>query len=160
MEHEHLVIARLRRYRTARIRLILRPRRLLRQQRPQLRQQHQRRHLRQQLLLRRHRRQPLPLRKPNIDAPHCHRTPTPTIQVTVQTNLAALAFSVDCITYSSAQTFPGCPVKPHHCHNFTAKRWHRRTYYGQAGVMAEQSLTLLLLPLTRFTQRISARNIT
>ena len=40
-------------------------------------------------------------------------TPTPTIQVTVQTNLAGLTFTVDNITYSSTQTFSWVPGASH-----------------------------------------------
>src|SRR4029077_20467723 len=40
-------------------------------------------------------------------------TPTPTVQVTVRTNPAGLAFSVDGTSYSSAQTFSWVAVKSH-----------------------------------------------
>ena len=51
-----------------------------------------------------------------------------TIQVTVQTNLAGLAFTVDGATLQfGADFFLGTWFEPHHCHNFAAERRHRRS---------------------------------
>ena len=114
----------------------------------------------QQLLLRRqlHRRQ---LQQPQLQQRrHATATPTPTIQVTVQTNLAGLSFSVDDITYNSTQTFSWVPGRA-----TPLPQLHRRTVpqgfvtCGLVGLMAELSLTPLRLPPTRPTQRISTRNI-
>ena len=46
----------------------------------------------------------------------------------MQTNPAGLMFTVDGNSYTfDADLFLGAGFKPHHCHNFTAERRHRRT---------------------------------
>ena len=87
-------------------------------------------------------------------------TGTPTIQVTVQTSPAGLSFMVDTLLTVRHRHFPGCLAQ-----TTSLLQHHRKTVpqacatFGQTGVVAELSLITLRLPLTRFTQRISTRNI-
>ena len=84
-----------------------------------------------------------------------------TVQVTVQTNLAGLTFTVDNITYSSTQTFSWVPGSSHTIGTTSPQNGGTGVrYVGLVGLVAELSHTLLRLPLTRPTQRISPRNIT
>ena len=50
------------------------------------------------------------------------------VQVTVQTNPAGRSFTVDGTPYTyGTDILLAAWLKPHHCHNFTAERWHGRS---------------------------------